>query len=108
MTYTPIRIKTSEDPFAGIGRRPLFYVDEMEFTVPVDVPAGYALEAIEKMAEAGSDALATRWLMMEILGKDAYAALLANSYRVTKPEMAQIQGAIRELVFGETEEEGKD
>jgi hypothetical protein len=48
--YTPVRVDTSQDPFAGVGRKPLFYIDGVEYTIPVDVPAWYGMEAIEKTA----------------------------------------------------------
>lgn len=106
MKTQPVRINTNEDPFAGIGRTPMFYVDELAFTVPIDVPASFALFALEHMSKTG-DAMATRWLMKEVLGEEGYQALLDNSHRITRTELRQIQAAIRELVFGEEEEEGK-
>jgi hypothetical protein len=106
-TVQPLRINSTEDPFAGIGRTPLFYLDDEEVTIPVDVPASFAMNAIEQMATQGSDVLATRWLMKEVLGDDGHATLLKASARMTKKEMAILQTVIRELVFGQEEEEGK-
>lgn len=103
--YTPVRINTSEDPFAGIGRKPLFYIDDREYTIPVDVPAWYGLEAMEKTATM-SEVEGTRWLMIQMLGQEGWDALRACK-TITKPEMAAMQMVVRELVFGEQEEEGK-
>ena len=107
-TIQPIRIKSTQDPFEGIGRVPLFYLDDREVTIPVDVPASFALDAIEEMAREGSDPLATRSLMIKVLGEDGYDTLREAASKMTKKEMAIIQTVIRELVFGEEEEEGKD
>jgi hypothetical protein len=105
--YTPIRIDSNEDPFAGIGRQPLFYLDGEEFTIPVDVPASYAIEALEDMATMG-DAMASRKLMVDVLGDEGYAALRKAGKRMTRQEFGQIQNAVRRLVFGDEEEPGKD
>lgn len=105
-SFTPIRIDT-KDPAVGpsAGRRPLFYIDGVEHSIPVDVPGNLALQAIEWMAELG-DAMATRKLMIEVLGEESYRALV-NCTSISKGEMQAIQQVIKDLVFGEQEQEGK-
>lgn len=104
--YTPVRIKSTDaDPFAGAGRQPLFYIDDREYSIPVDVPAWYGLEAMEKTATM-SEVEATRWVMIEMLGQEGWDAL-RTCKTITKPEMAAMQQVVRTLVFGEQEEEGK-
>jgi hypothetical protein len=103
--FEPIRVQSTDTPLAGVGRKPLFYIDDVEYTIPVDVPSWYGMQAMEKTATM-SEVEATRWLMKEMLGEEGYTALL-NCKTITKPEMQAMQMVIRALVFGEEEEEGK-
>jgi|SRR5688572_22843375 len=102
--FTPIRLK-SEAPTGPVGRQPLFYIGEKEYTIPVDVPGSLTLKALNMTAEKG-EVEATVWVMRQVLGNEGYQALL-NAPDITKPELAAITKVIRELVFGEAEEEGK-
>lgn len=106
MNIQPIRIPAAgQTQQVPVGRVPLFYIGDTEHTIPVDVPGSLSLQALEQVAEHG-EAIGTRWLMIQVLGDESYQALV-NCKEITKYEMAQIQKVIRELVFGEQEEEGK-
>jgi hypothetical protein len=106
--FSPIRLQTPEaveEKAVPIGRVPLFYVGQKEYTIPVDVPGSLTLQALDMTAEKG-EVEATVWVMKKVLGEDGYKALLTHP-DITKRELAGIQKVIRELVFGEAEEEGK-
>lgn len=102
--FTPIRLpaQAEEKP---VGRQPLFYIGDQEYTIPVDVPGSLTLKALD-MTDQQGEVIATIWVMKQVLGEEGYKALL-NAPNITKPELAAIQKVIRELVFGEAEEEGK-
>lgn len=102
--FTPIRLP-AQAPETTVGRQPLFYIGDKEYTIPVDVPGSLTLKALDMTADQG-EIIATRWVMRQVLGDDGYQALL-NAPNITKPELAAITKVIRELVFGEAEEEGK-
>jgi hypothetical protein len=104
--FTPIRLQAPEAvQERPAGRVPLFYVGEKEYTIPVDVPGSLTLQALDMTAERG-EVEATVWVMKKVLGEDGYKALLTHP-DITKPELAAITKVVRELVFGEAEEEGK-
>lgn len=96
---------SSAEKKAPVGRKPIFSIDGQEYTVPVDVPGWMALEYVEKAATEG-EAVATRWVMVQVLGQAGYDALRGFK-ALEKSDLAAIQKIIRELVMGETEEEGK-
>lgn len=107
--FSPIRLQTPEavaEKAVPVGRQPLFYVGEKEYTIPVDVPGSLTLKALDMTATEG-EVIATRWVMRQVLGDDGYKALLTHP-DITKRELAAITKVVRELVFGEAEEEGKD
>ncbi len=104
--FTPVRL-TSTVPAVDpktTGRIPLFYVDDTEYSIPVEVPGNLALQAVDMTAKQG-EPTATAWVMEQVLGEEGYAALLKAP--MTKAEAGAIQKVIRDLVFGEPEDSGK-
>jgi len=61
------------------AREPLFYIDDVEYTIPVEPPASIALEALHIVAEGGgspvAQMMAEDYVMTEMLGEEGYAAL---------------------------------
>lgn len=99
-----IKITTSTDS-APEPREPLFSIDDTEYTVPVEVRATMALEAMERTRTQGEPA-ATAWLMAELLGEEGWRAL-RTSRAVSKADLRTIMEICRQKVFGVLEEEGK-
>jgi hypothetical protein len=58
-------------------REPLFYIDDVEYTIPVEPPAGIGLEAMHMIAQGGpaAGAAVEDYIMGEMLGEDGWAAL---------------------------------
>jgi hypothetical protein len=101
--FIPVRITTPADPDAWKDKRePLFYVDDVEYTIPVKVPGSVSLEAMERFRQYG-DAAASPWLMELVLGEDGYAALRRSG--VEKEDLAKIGKVVRDRVFGGLEDE---
>jgi hypothetical protein len=86
-------------------REALFSIDGQEFTVPRQVPTNVGLKAMRKVAELG-EAAGTQWLMVFILGQDAWDALEACE-DLTRGDLEAIQTVVRTKVFGDQEAEGK-
>jgi hypothetical protein len=60
-------------------REPLFYIDDTEYTIPVDPSPSIGLEAIHIVSEGGGNpvamAMADDYVMTQMLGEDGWAAL---------------------------------
>ena len=60
-------LELSSEDVVSDERIPLFSIDGTEYTMPAEVPGYVGLEATDLWATQG-EAVATRWLMMELLG----------------------------------------
>lgn len=73
----PLRFSTAKPP----EREPLFYIDGIEYTIPVKPPAHIGIEASKMVVEGdgstrtGMDA--EEFVMRKMLGSDEYDALIA-------------------------------
>jgi hypothetical protein len=84
-----------------IEREPIFYIDDVEYTIPVRMRANEALECLHVFRTRG-DEVATDFLLEKLLGKDGYQALLA--YDGLEPEhLQQIIEIATERMMGATE-----
>jgi hypothetical protein len=101
-----IEITTPADPDAWKDKRePIFSIDGMEYTMPVEVPGSVALEAMEMFRTLG-DAAATPWLLDLMLGVDGHRALRESG--ASKGQVGQVATVIRDKVFGDLEgDQGK-
>lgn len=96
----PLRLSTRSGDVPA-GRVPLFYIDDVEYTIPDRVSANVALKYMRMVRVSGVDA-ASAWLLEEVLGDDAYTALM-NYDGLTVTHLEQIGRAINDLVMGATE-----
>lgn len=78
MAFEPIRIST-QGPSIEDKREPVFYIDDIEYTAPVQLSGGTLLEAVFIAVNAGRAAGAT-FLAQRALGSDAINALFACKY----------------------------
>lgn len=99
-----IEIVTTQ-PTPESGREPLFSIDGTAYTIPMEVPASLALEAMEITRQRG-EASATAWVMEQLLGAEGWKAL-RTCPQVRKADMRVLMRICRERVFGGMEEEGK-
>jgi hypothetical protein len=86
-------------------REALFSIDGTTYTIPVEVPGNLALQAIER-TRYESETAVTAWIMEQVLGRDAYRALL-DCPHVKPSQLKAITMICREKVMGDLEEEGK-
>lgn len=77
---------STEKPADADVRVTLFTLDDQKFTIPKLPRANLALQYLDKVRDEGTD-FATAWLLEEMLGSDAYEALLDFEY--LKPEQLE-------------------
>ena len=80
-------------------RIPLFSIDGTDYTMPAEVAGYVSLEATDLWATQG-EAAATRWLMIEMIGEDGYAAL-RQCKTITKAQMRHVQEILVKHAMGE-------
>lgn len=104
-SFEPIRIPANED--VPEARVPIFYIGDVEYTVPDSIPAGVALEYLRVSAAVGPDA-ASGVILTRVLGEDAYQAL-EQARGLTGEQLMQIVQLVVDRAMGalESEKEGK-
>lgn len=100
MADEPIRLSSTK-PADFDEREPLFYIDEQEYTIPKRPRANLSLQFLDKVKSEGTD-YASAWLMEEMLGADAYEALMKLD--TLEPEqLDQITTLCQKKVLGKLE-----
>lgn len=87
-------------------RVPLFYIDDRQYSIPEEVTAREAHQAMVMIADQGTTA-ASVWMMRQALGADGYRDLLACP-QVDDPQMRHIEKVITELFLSAIRALGKD
>ena len=95
-------IELSSADVVSDERIPLFSIDGTDYTMPAEVPGSVSMEATELWATEG-EASATRWLMLELLGEDGWAAL-RGCKTITKAQTKQVIQIIVEHAMGGDED----
>jgi hypothetical protein len=72
--FEPVRIDPAAAP-AEAERIPLFYIGEVEYSIPAEMDARTGLVAIRLVRERGLEAAAA-YMMEESIGRDALGALI--------------------------------
>jgi len=96
--YVPFRIDTSKPPVES-DRFPLFYIDDVEYTGPVQVSGTTALKALQWVADRGSQ-YAAYHTMIECIGQEAYDALVGCP-QLTFQQTRDLVTKISDLYFGQ-------
>lgn len=94
--FTPIHIDTSEE--VEEKREPFFYIDEVEYTIPVKVPANVVVQYFKDVKEKGAE-YAVACAMEDMLGEDAMTAL-AETDEITDEQMQKIMAVIETKLLG--------
>jgi hypothetical protein len=88
--YEPVKISTAE--VVDEEREPLFYIDEVEYTIPKLIRPNITIRYLQNTLDEGHEyALAAA--MREVLGEDAMEAL-AESDSVGEEQMRQIMDIV--------------
>lgn len=81
-------LELSSDDIVNEDRIPLFSIDGTEYTMPAEVAGNVSLQVTDIWATDG-EAAGTKWLMIELLGDEGYAAL-RTCKTITKAQMRQV------------------
>ena len=103
--FEPLRLETPDEAPEEAPRVELFSIDDQPFTIPVRVPQQVAVEYLHRFATAGGpegQVLANDYLLTQVLGEDAYAALRAWPH-LTTDQFAWVTEVITRLAFGQIE-----
>lgn len=99
--FEPIRIAADDE--ITEERVPLFYIGDIEYTIPKHIPKGVALQYLRQAGERGHE-LATAPLLIRVLGEDAYEAL-EQSKGLTDEQLESIVDIIVGQALGKQEDE---
>jgi hypothetical protein len=99
--FEPIRIAADDEIVEE--RVPLFYIGDIEYTIPKHIPKGVALQYLRQAGERGHE-LATAPLLIRVLGEDAYEAL-EQSKGLTDEQLESIVDIIVGQALGKQEDE---
>lgn len=98
--FEPLQLTTTAEP-GPVEREPLFFIDGVEYTIPVEFPTSVGLQFIDISARQSTDA-AIAWLLEEALGTAGYRALLGFK-ELNADHLAVIVGVLEERVLGSME-----
>lgn len=95
--YEPVKISTAD--VVDEEREPLFYIDEVEYTIPKLIRPNILMRYLQDTIDRGHDyALAAG--MREVLGAEAMEAL-AETDAVTDEQMDQIMAIVERKLLGQ-------
>lgn len=101
--FEPIHIPADEDVVEE--REPLFYIGDTEYTVPLSIPMGAALEYLRIASERG-EVFAAPPFLSRVLGEDAYRAL-EQAKGLTGDQLDRIVQRLIDRALGRSDGEGK-
>jgi hypothetical protein len=76
-----VRFTTRTEP-GEVETEPLFYIDDVEYRVPVHLPSTLALKYLRRIRKEGQD-LAADWLLEQVLTPEGYDALVEHDFETT-------------------------
>lgn len=105
----PAVLRLSSVPEEEEKREPLFYIDDTEYTIPVDPPASIGLESLHIIA-AGKGSMVAQmeaqdYVMTQMLGADGWAAL-RGCKTVKKHELKHLIQIISDRANAAMEDDG--
>lgn len=101
--FEPIRLSSA--PAAAEVRVPLFYIDDVEYSIPRTVAKSVSLEYL-RLARQHGEGIAAQRLLERLLGAEGYEAL-EQSDTVTDEQIEEICALAVRVTFGDVESGGK-
>ncbi len=95
--FEPVRIETRSEP-VPVERVPLFYLDDVEYTVPTVIPRSVSFKVLKTLRASG-EAAAGQHALELLLGEEGYEAL-TSSDDISDEQFEQIMQIAASLVFG--------
>jgi len=87
-----------------VERVPLFYIDDVEYSMPAKIPGNVALKYLRKIRTDGVE-VAGAWLLEEVIGTEAYEALM-NYDGLTIEQLNQVIAIVERHALGSVEARG--
>lgn len=100
LEWTPLQLDSTDVP--ETSRIPLFYLDDEEFTIEIPFPVNLSLVYL-KMAREQGENIATGWLVEQVLGAEAYEALM-NYKGLKASHLKKIGHLVSNLALGAVED----
>ena len=82
---------------AALDREPFFYIDDVEYTIPKEVPANTFIAYLDDLAKTGSEQVSQAKLLTALIGPDAMNALATCPY-LSGDDMGQLLAAVADKV----------
>jgi hypothetical protein len=101
LDFEPILIESVEPE--EVEQIHLFTIDGVDYHMPAVIPPSVALEMMDIVRREG-DLAASAWMLEEVLGTDAYEALI-HCRSITKAQMRQINDIVADHVVGQLGDE---
>ncbi|TQS30055.1 hypothetical protein [Microbispora sp. KK1-11] len=101
-TPNVVRLSTSAAPVA-VEKVPLFSIDDVEYGMPATIRPNVALKYLRMVRTQGGD-VAEAWLLEEVLGAEAYEALMEYD-QLTVDQLNQVMAIVRDHVLGQAEQQ---
>lgn len=100
----PVLQLTTEEDSEPQERDVLFTIDDTDYTVWTNPPAGIGITALDILADGRpySEPRANRFVMAALLGEEGYRALVSYP-QLTKQQYAQVSEACSRLAMGAME-----
>jgi hypothetical protein len=98
----PVIITTEDESQEPQERIPVFTLDDVEYTMPAHIPASMSLRVLDMIRRVGQEA-AVSWVLEEVLGDEAYQALL-NCRSLKPSQLLAVMAVVQDHVLGAMEE----
>lgn len=85
-----------------VETEPLFYIDDVEYSIPKKLPANMGLRYLRLIRKRGQE-IAADWLLEEVLGEAGYDALTSQDFEDDEASFEQLFKVIERRALGQKE-----
>jgi len=96
------RLSTTAAP-APVEKVPLFFIDDVEYGMPKKIRPNVSLKYLRMIREQGAD-VAGAWLLEEVIGTEAYEALM-NYNALEEEHLNRVMQIVEKHVLGQAEQQ---
>ncbi|MEU8275703.1 hypothetical protein ACFYOK_10820 [Microbispora bryophytorum] len=101
-TPNVVRLSTTAER-APVEKVPLFWIDDAEYGMPKTIRPNVSLKYLRMIREQGAD-VAGAWLLEEVIGTDAYEALM-NYDALEEEHLNRVMAIVQDHVLGKAEQQ---
>lgn len=85
-----------------VETEPLFFIDDVEYRIPVKFPANFSLRYLRMIRRQGQE-VAADWLLEQVLTEDGYEALSNQDFEDDEDAFKRLFQAVERRVLGQKE-----